>query len=350
MHLPDPRRYLPPNARNPAIRLVMKQLAATDDAASSALALKHTLSDLLLAGDHASLNAALTQAPALEAAQALWHSLRDIIEAPAALNLFLIPVVLVAGVKGNATLPGELADPDAITSLLRRHTVLDNEAPVWLARELVAAEELAAVSPARLLHWRDDTTIASLGLPSPLELVPITLRDEGVFLRFIVGATSGPMPLNPRIGAWGLPLAELIGQQLATEGVTLFTIPRAPQGWLSALESGRTTLLETRLQHMTSNAVRGIRLKGRTPIATLAAHDNDEIRITISSQEDGERWYGFVWPLSPRDEVTAIERFATELFVECQISDIRIVPDLQPDLQDDLPFFVTAHAAPVQAD
>jgi len=341
MTLPDPRRYPPPNARNPVIRLVMKQLTASSPeiAAEAARALRQNLVDMIAAGDHAGLNAILTQSPALEAAQALWQALREILEAPAPFAPFLIPVILVAGVKGSATLPGALTDPQALVDLLRQHGVFAPDAEVSLARELVREDALAAINPSQILRWREaDLALAGASMP---------LHDEAVFLRFIVGISS--VPPQKRMGAWGMPLAELISKQLATEGVTLFTIPRAPQGWLSALESGRATLLETRLQHMTSNAVRGIRLKGRTPIATLAAHDNDEIRITISSQEDGERWYGFVWPLSPRDEVAAIERFATELFVECQISDIRIVPDLQPDLQDDLPFFVTAHAAPVQA-
>jgi hypothetical protein len=340
MHLPDPRRYPPPNARNPLIRLVMKQLTAPthETGSEAAAALRQGLHDMIEARDHAGLNAVLTQSPALEAAQTLWQALRDILEEPAAGSLFLIPVILVAGVKGSATLPGELGDPQAIVELLRQHGVFPVDAKITLHSVLASEETLAGISPYQILHWQEEAFV-----PPPAAM---PLRDEAVFLRFLVG-TSSTRPVS-RMGAWGFPLAELIGQQLATAGVTLFTIPRSPQGCLSALESGRKTLLETRLQHMTSNAVRGIRLKGRTPVATLAAHDNDEIRITISSKEDGERWQGFVWPLGPRDEVPAIEQFATELFSECQITDIRIVEDLQPDLQGDLPFFVTAHDAPVQ--
>lgn len=360
MHLPDPRLYPRPNARNPAIRQVMARLTADTHAAAQTAdqSLRETLTDMLLANDHAGLNAALTQSPALEAAQALWQTLREVVETIPLDGIdhavpFLIPVVLVAGVKGEATLPGTLSDPQAIITLLHEHGLIAPSATVHLHAALVTADSLGAVSPSRLLRWRDEAQIATSGLPLDLAAAPVAFRDEGVYLRFIVGTAlhqagqTAPIQLNARIGAWGLKLAEAIGTQLATPGVTLFTIPRAPQSWLSALESSRTTLMETRLQHMASNAIRGIRLKNRTPVAMIAAHENHEIRITVSSIEDGERWNGFVWELGPRDEVGHIQQFAEDLFRECRVDDIRIVPNVQPDMQGDLPFFATAHYLPL---
>ncbi|MDW5416114.1 hypothetical protein R6242_05960 [Iodobacter sp. CM08] len=357
MYLPDPRLYARVNAQNPIIRLLMSLLTES----SSALVqqkreeLTALLADTLAIQDHAALNAAMTQAPSLDAYLELWSLLRAAVEnAPKNAEHyaipFAIPVILVAGFKGTTELAGQLSDVDAVLALLKQHEVISPDADVWLSAKLVHAETLASVNPSQLSQWRDQLQYASGGLPLDLNTSPMPLKDEAVFLRYLVGVAmqnkdaAPAIKLGGNLGAWGMQLANLIGEQLKTNGVTLFPIPRTPMPWLTAGEAGRETQLQTRLQLMASNALRSIRSKGRTPVICIAAHENAEIRITFSTIEDAERWEGFVWPLSAWDHVEKIHQYAVELFRECMVSDIRIIENVQPNMDSDqLPFFVTAH-------
>lgn len=349
MSLPDPRQYATLNIRHPVIEELARALQTPT---ASHPALTAEIEQLLASQSHASLHAALAQAPSATAAQLLWQTLRKAVETAQTGELvpFLLPVILVAGSKTETQLPGALKDTVPIQQLLSNAGLWSTQAPCWLSPILFDSETIAQINPAQLWAWRQQTDYAQQGLPLPTTAVAIPLKDQAVYLRYLAGATlktSEDQPLLAApIGAWALPLAELLGQQLATSGVTLFPIPRAPMSWLAAQDTGHTCLLETRMQVMVSDALHTLRHKGRTPVATLAAHQSDEIRLTLSSLEDAERWYGYVWPLTARDHLASIEQQAIQLLQECQVDDIRIVPDLQPDLVDDLPFFATAHIAP----
>ncbi|BCL74952.1 hypothetical protein JHS3_06880 [Jeongeupia sp. HS-3] len=359
MYLPDPRLYPRVNAKNPVIRSLMAFLTASEpaDVQQKREALNGVVGELLMTGDHYGLNGALTQAPTLEAYKVLWQTLRNAVETPAqAIDHavpFALPIVFVAGHKGEARLAGEI-DADAVLALLREHGVIAGDTDAWLGGALIGAEQLAAVNPAQLVRWQE--TITSAGsLPGEFSAAPITFKDEGVFLRYLVGVAIQPADAAPvirlggAVGSWGMPLAQLLSDTLKTPGVTLFPIPRVPQSWLAAQETGRVTVLETRLQVAASNALRSIRSKGRTPVITMAAHEGGEIRLTFSSREDAERWEGYVWPLAPLDSAEQVHAFVQGLMQECQVDEVRVIETIQPDLDTDgLPFFVTAHTKPVQ--
>ncbi|MDR3410187.1 MAG: DUF2863 family protein [Formivibrio sp.] len=363
MSLPDPRNYAPVNARNPLIRQLMSLMTEHDPQAiiTKRAGLHAQITELLAANDHAALNAALSQAPAMEAWLTLWQALREVLETTPAdadkyASLFAIPVVIVAGSDKGATLPGKLIAPEDILNLLRQHDVLAPTAVAYLAPELVSIETLSAISPSQQIRWKTDKAdLLSNGSSNLFDLTPapLAIKEEAAALRFIVGAVLQPgntaplIQLGGSVSPWGMALAQTLGTQLATEGATVLALPRAPQSWLSAQENGRLVLLETRLQLLASNAIRTIRSKGRTPVAIIAAHESDEIRITFSSREDAERWQGFVWPLAPGERVEQIVDFAQTLFHDCQVQDIRLVDTIQPDCVNELPFFVTAHFAPM---
>ncbi len=358
MSLPDPRNHPPVNSRNPLIRQLMSVMTSSDSATaeSGRSELRAMLSDLLAANDHAAINAALTQAPDQQAWQALWQALREVVESGGEVTLFALPVIIVAGSAAGTTLPGRLADPQGVLRLLRENGLLAGQAEAILAPQLVSAESMAAISPCQVNQWKNSLADAlNCCDPDPFGLAedPVSVKEESAWLRFLVGAVRQPgnageqIRLGGQVGRWGLALSELLGQQLKAGDATVLAIPRAPQGWLSAQETGRTVLLETRLQLLASSAIRTIRSKRRTPVAVIAAHDSDEIRITFSSREDGERWQGFVWPLAPADHVEYIADFARSLFQDCQVEDVRIIDSIQPDRDGELPFFVTAHFAPV---
>ncbi|AOX99020.1 hypothetical protein [Jeongeupia sp. USM3] len=357
MYLPDPRLYPRVNAKNPVIRNLMALLTAgnADEAAQKRGALDEIVRELLLTGDHYGLNGALTQAPTQDGYKVLWQTLREAVETPVQPGPFAVPfalpIVFVAGRKGATSLPGEI-DAGAVLALLRQHGAVAADAAVWLSGALVGADQLAAVNPAQLQRWQQ---AEATPLPVALSPAPIEFKDEGVFLRYLVGVAIQPEGGQPAIrlggpvGAWGMPLAQLLSDTFKQPGLTLFPIPRVPQSWLAAQETGRVTVLETRLQVAASNAIRSIRSKGRTPAITLAAHEGGEIRITFSSREDAERWEGYVWPLAPLDTAEQVHAFVDELMRECQVDDVVVIETIQPDLDTDgLPFFVTAHNKPVQ--
>ncbi|TJZ66133.1 hypothetical protein [Chitiniphilus eburneus] len=318
--------------------------------------LAQLMGELLAAHDHYALNGALTQAPSQDAYKVLWQILREQVEAPPAGAAhwqipFALPIVLVAGARGQHTLPGRI-DGDALLALLRQHGVIAADADCRLSGALVHPGDLAAVNPATLADWREPGQADAMG--SAVREAPVSFKDEGVFLRYLVGSVTQHRDAPPairlggQVGAWGMPLAQAIGDALQVDGLTLFAIPRVPQTWLAAQDSARVTQLETRLQVAASNALRSIRGKGRTPVATIAAHEGGEVRITFSSQEEADRWEGFVWPLAPLDTAEQVRDFAEGLFRECQVDDIRVIDTVQPDKEGELPFFVTAHFPPRQ--
>lgn len=357
MYLPDPRLYPRVNPQNPVIRALMSYLTESDApvAAEKRKALTAVVAELIAARDHYALNGALTQAPSQEGYKLLWQIVRELCEGSngaASWGVpFAIPLILVVGARSQVQLAGHLPDTDAVLALLRQHGVIQPNAEVYLAPALVHPGDLAAINPAQLAEWRDAPQPEALA--RSVREAPITCKDEGVFLRYLVGVATQAkeaepaIRLNGSVGAWGMPLADLIGKALAEDGVTLFAMPRVPQTWLAAQESGRVTQLETRLQVAASNAIRSMRSKRRTPVGCIAAHEGGEIRISFSSQEDGERWEGFVWPLAPLDAAEQVREYAEGLLRECQLDDIRVVETVQPDQQDGLPFFVTAHYHPV---
>lgn len=355
MYLPDPRQYPRVNPQNPVIRALMSFLTEKDAAivAEKRASLAALVEELLQNHDHPALNAALTQAPSQDAWLALWQIVSDAVEGPVSAGSktvpFAIPLILVAGSKNEITLLGEV-DSAAVLALLQEHGIVDRAATISLSGALVHPDTLAAINPATLRQWRD---LHDASQPLPLAGTPLTFKNEGVFLRYLVGVARqeagqpAAVKLGGQVGNWANALAKLVGDALAQDGLTLFPIPRVPQGILAAQDGARQTQLETRLQVAASNALRSIRSKGRTPVICIASHEPAEIRITFAAQEDSERWEGYVWPLAPGDRVEAIQQYAVELFRECQVSDIRLIDGVQPDKDvDGLPFFVTAHTCP----
>jgi len=186
------------------------------------------------------------------------------------------------------------------------------------------------------------------GVPVQLQPDEMVVEDEGVWLRFLVGVvieregSSTGVKLGGDASQWGLKLSEEINRQMKQDKLSIMAIPRPPQPLLQAMHSGRFARQEAGLQLMASRTIRKIRQAGETPVAVLASHLGDELRITISAKENSERWEGYVWPLHPLDSVELICDNVVALFRDCQVGDIRIVPEVQPDLAGDLPLFLRA--------
>lgn len=345
MPLPDPRQYPSENTRNPLINLALsvEQHSSQDHAVSQFQALTTLVASMLANHENAALNAAFVQASSAEN----WQILADAMDAATCTSeIFTIPVIIVASGNQEATL-STVIDPHNITEILRQNGALPVDAAATIYPRLLSLETLTAINPSDVFEWQQEhqTTPRALQSIHP-DSDSIEIKEESAWLRFLLGHIT---PSNPELmlGKASMPLSQALGKSLQQGELSVLALPHSIHlNWFGGLAAGRRALLETRLQLLVSNAVRAIRSKKRTPVGTIAAHEGDEIRVALSSQEDSERWYGFVWPLNPGDNIEDICRFIKDLLHDCQIGDIRIIDSIQPDLENDIPFFVTAHFPP----
>ena len=160
---------------------------------------------------------------------------------------------------------------------------------------------------------------------------------EQVHLRFLVGPGIAPA-IEPaltqtasNIGAWGMPLMRLLTTQLAQAGAEILPMARPPADLLRAAHAGRTAQLETACNLFASNAVRRFRSASGDPVAIISAHDNGELRLTLSQPFDDQMVEGFRWPLHPLDDIVAIMASMTELLDQCRFGRVEIVSRVLPD-------------------
>lgn len=341
-HLPDPRLYPTASVSNRLIFLAQSVLDAdaADARALQRVALQDALVELLERDEVLMISVALNMAPSRAAYEVLWRALRSAVEEAPGRHavIFALPLVLVAGSRQRAELPGRIADVDGLNRLLREHGVFAAEGEVFLSGKLLHPDAVVGISPAQLYRYTRQLADAARGLPLELAPAPVAVKEEGVFLRYLVGvairsgdaADADPVRFDPAVGAWGMPLMKFLGEALATPGVTLFPIARAPAPLMQAMETGHRARLEVALQVFASASLRALRSEGRDPVVRVSAHQGGELHFSIraaGAEPSGDR---FVWPLSPLDSVPAIEAEFLQLMQECQVENVRLEGTVLP--------------------
>ena len=76
-------------------------------------------------------------------------------------------------------------------------------------------------------------------------------------------APAADLLAEPDVGRWGIPFAQQLARELATDGVSVLVLPRAPQRLLPAVAAGRAAQREVSAQLFASNAIRTIPQLGR---------------------------------------------------------------------------------------
>ena len=165
--VPDPRVF-PALADAPAedralYRLADQSLQAStrQEAEAADAALARSLATRL-AGDGPALAALIEGAPAVTIARHLWRQVDRLCAQPAAdgtlaVSVFALPLVLVAGIeaaRGEATLPGTLADAARVVDLLREHGALAGNQSIGLANALVGVDAIDLPRLPGLLAWQ----------------------------------------------------------------------------------------------------------------------------------------------------------------------------------------------------
>ncbi|MBL0291116.1 MAG: hypothetical protein IPQ15_10765 [Betaproteobacteria bacterium] len=355
--VPDPRVF-PALADAPAedralYRLADQSLQAStrQEAEAADAALARSLATRL-AGDGPALAALIEGAPAVAIARHLWRQVDRLCAQPAAdgtlaVSVFALPLVLVAGIeaaRGEATLPGTLADAARVVDLLREHGALAGNQSIGLANALVGVDAIDLPRLPGLLAWQ--RLPEAFGAAPPVRVVAprplaVSAAGESVHLRFLVGsalARPGAELFGERgVGAWGLPLARELGGQLAAGPITVLALPRAPRRPPAAVEDGRAAQREISAQLFASNAIRKLRASVGEPCAVISAHRaadaraQGELRVSLSSPFEPRDAEGFRCPLFALDRVGDVAALLVRLLQDCRVADIRLLDGIHPD-------------------
>ena len=329
--LPDPRRYGAGDSCHPFNQL-------------SESALRRELRDALSIQHDAEISAALGAASSRSAYAKLWNAICDaahlvdgeITGGAVVARVFALPLVIVTGSAHPASLGGVIPDIAAVKTVLERHAALGRTRNFGISNALCTCATLERVKPSEVYSW----TQAAAGAPRELEPSAIEIVEPGekVHLRFLAGASITPasepsfVETASNIGAWGMPLTRELAAQLSQPGVEVLPLPRPPLDLLRAAHAGRVAQLEAAFSLFVSNAVRRFRSASGDPVAVISAHDDIELRVSLSSPFDDVTIDGFRWPLHPLDDIDRIVRAIIELLEECRVNNVhcdgRVLPAL----------------------
>ncbi len=340
--IPDPRRYAA-GARG--------QFADDD-------AMHRQLRIWLSRGGDAELGAALCSAPTHAAYARLWQAVCDVAHQTAGMagnaaivaRVFALPLVIITGSRRPADLPGVVPDIAAVTALFERHGALGPTRNFGLGNALCSLETIEGIKPSEIHAWTQD--IGGLRRDLAPAAIAITEPGEQVHLRFLVGAGIAPaaepsfVETASNIGTWGMPLTRALAAQLGQSGVEVLPLARPPLDLMRAGHAGRFAQLDAAFNLFASNAVRRSRGASGDPVAVLSAHDDADIRVTLSSQFDDTLLEGFRWPLHPLDDIGRIVDSITELLVACRVGNVRYVEKVLPALNaEGMTWFVSVRDA-----
>lgn len=327
MTLPDPRRY-GEGKSHPLADLAIRDDAALRAAVAKAVAERRD-------EDIAAAFAAVSD-------RAAFGRLRDAIataidaappDAAVVTRIFAVPVLLVCGARGGATLQGVVSDTDALVKVLEESGALGGNRNLGIGNALIDLDTLEAITPGTVRGWQTGGGLRDLP-PAPVKLTP---GDESVHLRFLVGAAVS-VPYLPgitetaaNIETWGMKATKTLSPQLGAPGVDVLAMPRPPMNVFKAAQAGRRVGLEAAYNLFVSNTLRRFRLKVGDATMIMSVHHCGELRVTLRSPFDEGLTEGFRWPLHPLDDlddiVEAMEAFARD----CRITDIVQMPEILPD-------------------
>lgn len=353
---PDPRVFVDAAATaEDAHCYSLAQASLTAATGSESMQVDRRLAALLseyLAGDGTALARVVSGAPSVDVHRHLVRVLASFTAAQAsgadalALTLFAIPVVLVAGVQGDASaralLSGVIPDARGLADILREHGALGGNRTTVLAEALASAD---AIDLARLPDLRMRARLPASGAVavSPLALTPSPLAVAGgveaAHLRFVVGTALAAPGVDllgePTVGRWGMPFAQALSKQLSAPGVSLLAIPRPAQALVTAGAVGRAAQRDVSAQLFASNAIRRLRASFGEPVAVISAHRvgsaGGEVRLSLSTPFDPREAEGLRCPLYPFDRPSDVVTMLTDLLHDCRVADIRVLAGVHPD-------------------
>jgi hypothetical protein len=290
------------------------------------------------------ITAALKAAPSREAYAKLWQAVCDTAnhvgvdcgDAAVVARVFALPLVIVTGSRRPANVPGVVPDIAAITDLFGQLGALGPTRNFGLGNALCPLETIEGVMPSEIFAWTRDAGATRRELPPAT--ISIDEPGEKVHLRYLVGAGIAPaaepsfVETASNIGVWGMPLTRALAAQLAQKDVEVLPLARPPLDLLRAGHAGRYAQLDAAFNLFVSNAVRRLRGSTGDPQVVISAHDDNDIRISMSSPFDVMPAEGFRWPLHPLDELAEVAGSISDLLAACRVHDVQCVAEILPAL------------------
>lgn len=350
--LPDPRPEILTPPKNPILGAAQNLNAQDSELTEENLI--QAIADALNMRDEKTLALAL-QFASPTTYQAIWQALNRLLSqhdlGNSAYMMVVLPLVIVSGSPKATQTPAQITDPKAIVDILKTHGCFAQNAEVVFFPELLHPESLAAISFTEQLLTTQN--LSNFDQPFSLLGAPIPVKDESVYVRYLLGIAHcehEKILNNPsNTGAWAMEIMQSIHEQLKTEGASLFCIPQALASLPEALRQGARCRLDIHMQLFASNAIRKLREHQMPIIAIASAHEGGELRFTISTEGDTKHMSAFAWPLAPLDSVSDIAENFASLMRECQVTDLRFIPQIQIDKQaDGTPFFISSIDAEAQ--
>ncbi|HEX7811548.1 MAG TPA: hypothetical protein VF460_06535 [Burkholderiales bacterium] len=279
-----------------------------------------------------------TSAPCLAALyRAIGAALEPPQDAPLAVRLFAVPLVIVTGGKASGRIPGVVPDTAVLRKLFDVHGALGRAKNFGLGTALVTAESISGFSPGllyRLSRAGSQPEAAQLDF-APVD-IPLTSAEEQAHLRFLAGAVVTPRNAPDftetagNIGAWGMPFTRELAGQLGQPGLSLLPIPRPPMNFHRALQAGRFAWREIGFQLFLSGALRTFRSRIGDPEVTVASIADGSVRVRLESRLDETPKAEFSWPLEPEDDLAAVSGSIFGLLEECRLDNVRIAETVLP--------------------
>src|SRR5579863_5375373 len=301
----DPRLYtLEYPESNILIKQALRVLNKECDFNELTLLINNTLKN----ENDALINVALNLSPSFAVSNIIWTALNKAIndipetgyssklENPLSTYIYSIPVVLVAGSTTKNQLKGNL-DVNQLNEYFIQNQIFENKADCFISGKLIDPMALAKIKPSQVYYWVRNLKNANLWLPVPMEGAPISVMNEGVFLRFLIGLSINVGINREAYRKSSMGLMKLIGEELKNYAVTLFPIPFSPIYLSEAYPIGDSKRKEIAITVSISNLVRKIREQKLTPIATLDT-ENESLKVVISSIGDTSYTETLLWNLT----------------------------------------------------
>jgi hypothetical protein len=331
IELADPRRYGDGSSER-----------APGELDSAALRLQVTT--MLERGDQAGVARALRAATSHADYAKVWQAVCDAAnhdgtgarQGAVVARTFALPLVIIAGSRRPASVPGVVPDVAAIARLFTEHGALGPALNFGLGNALCSLETVTSVTPVEVHAWTRDPGAPRRELPPAA--IEIAQAGEHVHLRYLVGAAISPaaepsfVETASNIGVWGMPLTRALALQLGQPDVEVLPLARPPLDILRAGPAGRYAQLETAFNLFVSNSVRRLRAAGGDPDAVISAHDDGDIRIVLTSPFDESLSEGFRWPLHPLDDITQVAASISDLLAACRVTNVRCAETVLPAL------------------
>ena len=284
------------------------------------------------------VRASLRAGPTPRAYRAMVEALERALEGgPAAVGarLFAIPVVILAGGRAGATVPGALPDVARLRDVLAQHAALGPVVNFGLGNALCSAEALSAL-PLTQVRALAQGAAADAQADRLFDLPPaevhLPMSEASVHLRFLAGAAVSPadapsfVETASAISTWGVAFTRELSAQLQSEGVSLLAIPRPPAPLLSAQASGAIAAEDLALQAFVSRELRRFRSEVGEPDVAIAALSSGALGLRLASVFVENRVFVHERRLQPSEDWAGVLGEVVQLLEECRIENLHLEP------------------------